>query len=478
MTDFDRLRKALDGLIYTKADAAGALLPSQGLFASPTNDKASTGPKYRPWDRSDLFQRLRSFKSFTWACKADCISPLECARRGWTNSKVDQLKCEFCQATMLFTLGLTGHSSLQGRSLTQTEVLEESKKFAEKLSSGHESTCPWNNTACDQDLVVFPAVLPDTVQAEYDQRLSALQQLSALPPLTEAATKAMCEQRRTRLAALFQRGAAEAQPVQNGQDGLEPHQASAESAITLDLLCSGLAGAHTLSITQRMQVLALCGWSLEREPTLTGLARSASRAGRVIELTSTNIAGGSMDLFGQGAAAGASSMPAAPFGRASAGPAVFGLQAMASQASQPFSRPTSAPLQAPAPASNKRKRDDPRAASAEADGVQEPAAKKSSSEAAPVVPEGRKDVRKDLLEKYGVKELNALDPLTLHRLFCPWRREGPEPERRCGWRWCLDNLIPCPGAEEPPPSSFDSREGADHPAQRLRALLGRTLREA
>lgn len=47
---------------------------------------------------------------------------------------------QFCQATMLFTLDLTGRSQLQGRSLTHSEVLQVCFDIVETSSTaaGHK----------------------------------------------------------------------------------------------------------------------------------------------------------------------------------------------------------------------------------------------------------------------------------------------------------------------------------------------------
>jgi C3HC zinc finger-like len=51
-------------------------------------------PKARPWERSDLVRRLRSFRPATWFCKPAPAGPIECARRGWVNAGQDLLSCE------------------------------------------------------------------------------------------------------------------------------------------------------------------------------------------------------------------------------------------------------------------------------------------------------------------------------------------------------------------------------------------------
>lgn len=93
----ERIRRALDKMLYLphlQAQHADPSLPTAapaGAGGSSRNGSAGVG---RPWDRGDLFRRLATFKSGTWFCKPQSISPVECARRGWTNTAPDLLTCE------------------------------------------------------------------------------------------------------------------------------------------------------------------------------------------------------------------------------------------------------------------------------------------------------------------------------------------------------------------------------------------------
>jgi len=51
-------------------------------------------PKARPWEREDLWRRLRTFRAGSWFCKPPPAGPVECARRGWVNAGQDLLSCE------------------------------------------------------------------------------------------------------------------------------------------------------------------------------------------------------------------------------------------------------------------------------------------------------------------------------------------------------------------------------------------------
>ena len=87
----ERIQKALDSLLYLPhlKEQQNDSLP----VSSPLGGGGGGG-RGRPWDRGDLFRRLGTFKSSTWFCKPEAVGPVECARRGWTNTALDLLTCE------------------------------------------------------------------------------------------------------------------------------------------------------------------------------------------------------------------------------------------------------------------------------------------------------------------------------------------------------------------------------------------------
>ena len=86
----------------------------------------------RPWNYVDFLRRLRSFRSAHWFAKYNIISPLECARYGWTNTANDTLTCLSCHAKILHDpvtdpTGIVLHS---------------------QLAALHEQSCGWINNVC------------------------------------------------------------------------------------------------------------------------------------------------------------------------------------------------------------------------------------------------------------------------------------------------------------------------------------------
>jgi hypothetical protein len=94
MSSRERMQKALDSLLYLPHLQAQHSDEQSLPAASPGAGSSGVAGKGRPWDRGDLFRRLATFRSSTWFCKPAAISPVECARRGWTNAAADLLSCE------------------------------------------------------------------------------------------------------------------------------------------------------------------------------------------------------------------------------------------------------------------------------------------------------------------------------------------------------------------------------------------------
>ena len=107
-------------------------------------------------------------------------------------------------------------------------------------------------------------------------------------------------------------------------------------------------------------------------------------------------------------------------------------------------------------------------------------------------PNGSAAAAKTLNPNSGTGGVTPLNPLALHRSFCPWvsgsagggdsggscAGPGPAPSSetgnaRVGWRWCLDVLVPTAGPEEGDEagSAGSSAFSRLDPAAKLRALL-------
>jgi hypothetical protein len=71
-----------------------------------TKDDQRDVEKVRPWQHEDFLARLMTFQhAAAWFAKPSTIGALECARHGWCNSGIDELKCHSCGALISHAKG-------------------------------------------------------------------------------------------------------------------------------------------------------------------------------------------------------------------------------------------------------------------------------------------------------------------------------------------------------------------------------------
>jgi hypothetical protein len=58
----------------------------------------------RPWSKADYFARVETFTLATWSNKPLQLSPLQCARFGWSNAGKDTLQCLACNSYLVFSI--------------------------------------------------------------------------------------------------------------------------------------------------------------------------------------------------------------------------------------------------------------------------------------------------------------------------------------------------------------------------------------
>lgn len=194
-----RLIKALDSMIYMPKvkqlredigvpglafhEKQGILSIYDGVISPDPGRKRKDVPSIgRPWDRGELYARLQTFKSMTWFGKPARVNALECARRGWENSGMDELTCETCRAVMKYPI------------IDHDEEFEAAvaESFEAKLALGHESMCPWRSSVCSLSLLEFPRHLScTTIEADFRSRSLALQKLLCIPPIAKEALDTM-----------------------------------------------------------------------------------------------------------------------------------------------------------------------------------------------------------------------------------------------------------------------------------------------
>ncbi|CAL4948839.1 unnamed protein product [Urochloa decumbens] len=268
-----RLKKAMDKLYHfpkPKPNTSGGSKPSSSSAPAPSSGrpvgKAATDaarrfglvrgsrlppqvaamsaisppPPCRPWDRADLMRRLGTFKAMTWFAKPKVISPVNCARRGWTNIEPDVITCEACGTRLLFSTP---------SSWTTQQVEKAAAVFSLKLDTGHKLLCPWIDNICDESLSLFPPTPAPVLVENYYECFSSLLRLLALPRISSSSLETM-KKRSPQLEQFLS----------------EPFSSSVvlkgRFLLTEDSTINDLDGAFEDAGTyyQALKIISLCGW--------------------------------------------------------------------------------------------------------------------------------------------------------------------------------------------------------------------------
>jgi hypothetical protein len=248
--DKDRLKKALDAMIF---------LPhlkdrqAQSVLAALIPDDKAPRATGRPWDRGDLFRRLKTFKSSTWFAKPSSISSEECARRGWQNTDIDVITCESCKAVVSCPIPMQ---------LLPDEAQQVAEKYSKQICESHAVGCPWRSTTCSLSLLHFPHMPKSAVGLDFEDRSTALRRVICVPPIDSAAVETICTGPLGSIVAQV----IESGPVIGGGGGTPPSKFPKNdiSSTSKALLTSnGVATCDQEAYTRRLRAIALCGWGLE-----------------------------------------------------------------------------------------------------------------------------------------------------------------------------------------------------------------------
>ncbi|NXO87474.1 NIPA protein, partial [Sitta europaea] len=170
-----------------------------------------------------------------WAGKPPSLSPLVCARLGWTNVECDLLRCSSCQAYLCMSLQLA---------FDLTNYKERCEELRKALSTAHEKFCFWPDSPCPDRFARLLVDEPRVLLQDFLERFQSLCQLELqLPSLRPEDLKNMSltEERITQLLQLI------------GEE-LEPKGTEAEKA-------PGKFSTEILQVHVPASILALCGWT-------------------------------------------------------------------------------------------------------------------------------------------------------------------------------------------------------------------------
>lgn len=242
----ERLKNALDSMIYLphlKDTQAHSVLAA--LLPDPSCPRGSG----RPWDRGDLFRRLKTFRPATWFAKPESLSASECARRGWENTDVDKITCESCHAVVSCPIP---------PQLLPDEASKAGEQSRERMTKAHDLSCPWRGTVCSKSLLRFPEMPRNVMLYDFKDRLEGMLQLVCVPPLSKDAIDVLCSGALGQFVKML--------AAQGPQEVLNDSYESVGDLIpeaSEENLIQGNAVYKKDKYLQRLRIIALCGWSLE-----------------------------------------------------------------------------------------------------------------------------------------------------------------------------------------------------------------------
>uniref|UniRef100_A0A8C7EHL5 Zinc finger C3HC-type containing 1 n=1 Tax=Nothoprocta perdicaria TaxID=30464 RepID=A0A8C7EHL5_NOTPE len=197
-------------------------------------------PALESTSKEAYFSRVETFTiSLNWAGKPHELSPLVCAKYGWTNVECDMLKCSSCQAFLCVSLQLAFDFS---------KYKERCVELKKALSTAHEKFCFWPDSPCPDRFAVLLVDEPRALLQDFLERFQSLCQLELqLPSLRPEDMKnmALTEEKIRQLLQLIR------EELEHKTEGEKPPMK----------FSSEILHVHVPAC-----VLALCGWTCRSPP--------------------------------------------------------------------------------------------------------------------------------------------------------------------------------------------------------------------
>ncbi|NWX12279.1 NIPA protein, partial [Aegotheles bennettii] len=207
-------------------------------FRKDTSDWSESANGSSPMDALALESASReayfSRHPLKWAGKPHELSPLVCARYGWTNVECDMLKCSSCQAFLCMSLQLA---------LDFNKYKERCVELKKALCTAHEKFCFWPDSPCPDRFAMLLVDEPRALLQDFLDRFWSLCQLELqLPSLRPEDMKNMSltEEKITLLLQLIQ------EELEHKTEGEKPPVKLA---------------TEVLHVHVPACILALCGWT-------------------------------------------------------------------------------------------------------------------------------------------------------------------------------------------------------------------------
>ncbi|XP_009981375.1 PREDICTED: nuclear-interacting partner of ALK, partial [Tauraco erythrolophus] len=180
------------------------------------------------------FSRVETFTPLKWAGKPHDLSPLVCAKYGWTNVECDMLKCSSCQAFLCMSLQLA---------FDFNKYKERCVELKKALCTAHEKFCFWPDSPCPDRFAMLLVDEPRALLQDFLDRFQSLCQLELqLPSLRPEDMKnmALTEEKISLLLQLLR------EELEHKTEGEKPPMKFA---------------TETLQVHVPACILALCGWT-------------------------------------------------------------------------------------------------------------------------------------------------------------------------------------------------------------------------
>ncbi|XP_070587309.1 zinc finger C3HC-type protein 1-like [Erythrolamprus reginae] len=211
-------------------------------FAEVANGSPHTNElHFESTSKDAFFSRVETFTCLKWAGKPHELSPLICAKYGWTNVECDMLKCSSCQAYLCASLQL---------SFDFSKYKERCLELQKALLGAHEKFCFWPDSPCPDRFSVLLVEEPHALLNDFLQRFRTLRRLQLqLPSLKPDSLKnvALTEEKVSFLLQLIEEEDEEEEPENCKSEGGEKTSAKRPS--------------DPLQVHITASILALCGWT-------------------------------------------------------------------------------------------------------------------------------------------------------------------------------------------------------------------------
>ncbi|KAK1831121.1 NIPA-like protein [Podospora conica] len=159
--------------------------PSGSPVAPPsTRGDGTSELKYCPGDRDQLLRRLATFQELTdWTPKPERVSEVEWAKRGWTCTGKERVRCALCGRELAVGVNRKEVDGREISVLIASEVAEGVvAKYAELIVDGHGEDCLWRKKGCDDSLLRLPLSQPRLALTSLRQRYDDLVSRDAFLP--------------------------------------------------------------------------------------------------------------------------------------------------------------------------------------------------------------------------------------------------------------------------------------------------------